>query len=186
MGAETHFEATATRLEFGPGILLIPVVALVFWGARVSHSPRNRAGKPERKPSARPYAKTVTRRIPRWNSKRVTAASECVPGDNSFCSGVVFLAYLPAYKKVFRFRRASLSGWRSPGTSIFQSVPRWAQNSNARDRGRKKRSNLVPLFRTRIGERTQGNIGVRTVWVCKYWALSSVTLFRILESSQAG
>ena len=68
--------------------------------------------------------KTVTRRILRPNSKRVAVASECVSGNNSFCSGVVFLAYLSAYKRVFRFGRASLSGWRSPGTSILRSAPR--------------------------------------------------------------
>ena len=65
--------------------------------------------------------KTVIRRIPRPSSKRVTVASECVSGNNSFCSGVVFLAYLCAYKRVSRFGRVSLSSWRSPGTCIFQS-----------------------------------------------------------------
>ena len=87
-------------------------------------------------------AQTGFRRFLRPNSKRVTVASKFVSTHNSFCSVVVFLAYLHAYKKIFRFRRVSLSGWSLRGTSILQSVPRWAQNSSARDRDRQ---NPVPL-----------------------------------------
>ena len=63
------------------------------------------------------------RRFQGANSKQVTVASKCVSRNDSFCSGVVFLAYLYAYKSVFRFGRVSLSGWRSPGTSILRSDP---------------------------------------------------------------
>ena len=108
------------------------------------------------------------------NSKQVTVASKCVSRNDSFCSGVVFLAYLSAYKKVLRFRRASLSGWRSPGTSILRSGPRWARHSNTRDRGGETRFNLVPLFPLQFGPRTPGNIGDRAALVCKNRPLSSV------------
>ena len=92
---------------------------------------RKRSCKPALFGSPKPakQAPAGIRRFSRSNSKRVTAASKCVSGGNSFCGGVVSLAYLSAYNKVFRFRRVSPTGWRSPGTSILQSDPQAVQES---------------------------------------------------------